>query len=70
MLHFPFTYAISIVNCWLKIMPNPNLPKNDEENYSKEEAEEIMAIKYAVKEFVHTLIGHLKALHDYLKGVI
>jgi hypothetical protein len=55
-----------MINVWLKIIPNPNIPRENEEDYTKEEVEGMTACKQAIKEFVHGLLGHLKALTNYL----
>ena len=70
MLYFPITFTISIVNIWLKILPNPSQPKSETEDYSKEEVEGINAAKHGVRDFVHSLATHLKSLNEYLQGVI
>ena len=70
MLYFPICFTISLVNVWLRVIPNPNLAKSDTEDYTKEEIEGITAAKHSIKDFVHSLVAHLKSLHDYLQGVI
>lgn len=60
MLQFPLCFTISMVGVWLKAMPNANLPKADGELYSAEEAGEIVAMKTAIKELVHTVLAILK----------
>ena len=39
MLHFPITFTISIINIWLKLIPNLSQKQNENEEYSKEEIE-------------------------------
>ena len=70
MIYFPITFTISIINIWLKILPNPSQPKSDTEDYSKEEVEGINAAKHAIRDFVHSLANHLKSLNEYLVGII
>ena len=70
MLYFPINFTIAIINIWLKSIPNPNQPKSDSEDYTKEEVDGINQAKHAIKDFVHSLVGHLKSLHDYLWGIV
>jgi hypothetical protein len=70
MIYFPITFTISIINIWLKILPNPSQPKTETEEYSKEEIEGINAAKHGIRDFVHSLAAHLKSLNEYLTGVI
>ena len=41
MLYFPITFTIAVVNIWLKAIPNPNQPKSESEDYTKEEVDGI-----------------------------
>lgn len=70
MLYFPITFSISIINIWLKAIPNPNQPKSDNEDYTKEEVDGINQAKHGIKDFVHSLVGHLKSLNEYLNGIV
>ena len=70
MLYFPINFTIAIINIWLKSIPNPNQPKSDSDDYTKEEVDGINQAKHAIKDFVHSLVGHLKSLHDYLWGIV
>ena len=70
MVYFPITFTISILNVWLKILPNPALAKQDSEDYTKEELDGINQARHAVRDFVHGLCTHLKSLHDYLQQVM
>ena len=70
MIYFPITFTISIINIWIKILPNPNQPKSETEEYTKEEIEGITAAKHGVRDFVHSLANHLKSLNEYLNSVI
>lgn len=70
MLYFPIAFTNAIVNVWLKLMPAAGAAKPDGEEYSKEEQEGIVQAKHAIKDFVHSLCGHLKSLHEYLNQVM
>jgi hypothetical protein len=70
MIYFPITFTISIINIWLKILPNPSQPKSETEEYTKEEVEGINAAKHGIRDFVHSLTNHLKSLNEYLNGII
>ena len=69
MIYFPITFTVSILNVWLRIIPNPNQSKNDAEDYSKEELQAIGDARHAVRDFVNSLCTHLKSLHEYLAQV-
>ena len=53
MLNFPLTFTLTIVNLWIKMIPNPHMQRESGEDYSKEEIEGMLAAKAAIKEFVH-----------------
>ena len=52
MLHFPITFTISIINIWLKLIPNLSQKQNENEEYSKEEIEGMLQARHAVKDLV------------------
>ena len=70
MLHFPITFTISIINIWLKLIPNLSQKQNENEEYSKEEIEGMLQARHAVKDLVQSLCNHLKSLHDYLSSIM
>ena len=70
MIYFPVTFTLAMINIWMKTIPNPNMSKTEQEDYTKEEIEGINAAKQSIKEFTHGLMGHLKNLTDYLQQVI
>uniref|UniRef100_A0A7S3N2T6 Uncharacterized protein n=1 Tax=Strombidium inclinatum TaxID=197538 RepID=A0A7S3N2T6_9SPIT len=70
MLYFPVTFTISILNVWIKIIPNPNQEKAEGEELTKEEVDGINQAKHAIKDFMSSLCQHLRSLHDYLQQVI
>jgi len=70
LVYFPITFTLAIINVWLKTIPNPNLQKGDNTEFTKEETEGITHARASIKEFTHGLIGHLKSLYDYLESVI
>lgn len=70
MLHFPITFTISIINIWLKLIPNLSQKQNENEEYSKEEIEGMLQARHAVKDLVQSLCNHLKSLHDYLCSIM
>ena len=70
-LYFPITFTLSILTIWLKLVPNPNAQKEGAKvDYTKEEIEGMTQCKALIKEFTHSLAGHLKSLHDYFQSVI
>lgn len=42
------------------------MPKNDREDLSKEEIDNIVQAKHAIKEFTVSMVSHLTNLTDYL----
>ena len=70
MIYFPITFTVSILNIWLRIIPNPSQSKSDVEDYSKEELQAIGDARHAVRDFVNSLCTHLKSLYEYLTQVV
>lgn len=70
MIMMPITFTNSVLNIWLKLIPAPGAAKPDGEEYTKEELEGIAQAKHAIKDFVHSLSGHLKSLNEYLNQVM
>ena len=66
LIGFPLTFTQAILNVWAKSIPvNPGA--SDE--FTREEIEQILATKVAVKEFGTNLITHIQSLHQYLVGI-
>jgi len=70
LLYFPIMFTTAIINVWLKIIPAAGQAKPDGEEYAKEELDGINQARHAIKDFVHSLCGHLKSLHEYLNQVM
>ena len=70
MMYFPVNFTIAIVNVWIKLLPNTNLPKSENEDWTKEEIDGITSARHAIKDYVLTLMHHLKELHDYIQGIM
>jgi hypothetical protein len=66
MMYFPVNFTIAIINVWIKLLPNTNFAKSDAEDWTKEEIDGVTQAKHAIKDFVHSLMQHLKGLHDYI----
>jgi hypothetical protein len=69
MLYFPLTFSIAILNVWLKTIPNPQ-NKADIQGMQKDEIDEIIKARHAMKDFVNSLVAHIKSLYDYLTSTI
>lgn len=41
LLYFPITFTVAIINVWLRIIPNPNKEKGENDEFSKEETDGI-----------------------------
>jgi len=70
LIQFPISFTLTMINVWLKTIPNQTMPKNDREELSKEDIENIIQAKHAIKEFTTSLVSHLKNLTDYLSSVM
>jgi|APSaa5957512535_1039671.scaffolds.fasta_scaffold286377_1 hypothetical protein len=70
MIYFPVNFTIAIINVWIKLLPNTNLQKSENDDWTKEEIEGVQTAKHAIKDYVHSLMMHLKELHDYIQGII
>lgn len=42
LIYFPISFTILMINVWMKAIPNQNLPKNEREDLSKEEVDNII----------------------------
>jgi hypothetical protein len=65
LIDFPLSFTISIVNVWMKNMPNPTL----ESGYSKDEIDQINVTKQVIRDFFNGIIEHLKSLQTYLAEI-
>lgn len=66
LIYFPISFTLPMISAWLKTIPNQNLPKNEREELTKEEIDNIVQARHAIKEFTSSLVNHLKNLADYL----
>lgn len=66
LIQFPLNFTMTIMNVWQKIIP---YTPGSNEDYTRDEIEQIMATKHAVKEFSGNLVSHIKNLLDYLQQV-
>lgn len=70
LIYFPISFTVLMINVWMKTIPNQNMPKNEREDLSKEEVDNIVQAKHAIKEFTASLVNHLKNLAEYLQSVL
>lgn len=66
LIYFPLSFTLHSINIWQRTMPS-NMMLND--SYNKEEYEQIMQTKTAIKDFSANLCALVQSLQDYLNGM-
>lgn len=65
LVDFPLTFTISIINVWLKNLPNPTT----DSGWSKDEVEQIAQTKQTIRDFFNGICTHLNHLQQYMQEV-
>ena len=66
LINFPLSFTLAIISIWFKIMPES---PSTAENYTREEIEQIAAVKNSIREFCKNLNGHVENLLEYLEMI-
>ena len=70
LLQQPINFTQLIVNLWYKLLPNQTYTRRqDQDDLSRQEQEEIAATRNSIRQFVNSVVQHLKELLDYLLQV-
>ena len=66
LINFPLSFTLAIISIWHKIMPDaPTMA----DHYTRDEIDQIMQTKSAIKEFCLNLSSHVQNLLEYLEDV-
>jgi len=70
LLQQPINFTQLIVNLWYKLLPSQTYTRRqDQDDLSRQEQEEIAATRNSIRQFVNSVVQHLKELLDYLLQV-